>query len=102
MILANIPMYWKRYQADQSAGKQYFKLLPGLKDALLTRNETHNWDDWSSAWFWMVMYFSFAVWSSTQGHFDDPWAAGEQNIKSHSRSSTCHLQRLRCKLIILT
>ena len=38
--------------------------MDGMKDALNTRNITHDWSSWSDDWSWMSLYFSIAVWSA--------------------------------------
>jgi hypothetical protein len=40
------PMYWKRYEADQKAGKQYLPFWEGLVDAWKTRHKSHLLADW--------------------------------------------------------
>jgi hypothetical protein len=62
-FFVDVPMYMKRYHADQAAGKVYLHFLPGLKDAAATRHQTHLLKDWSQDMFWMTVYFSFACWS---------------------------------------
>lgn len=60
----DVPMYLRRYEADQAAHKQYFPFLQGIEDSAVTRNMTHNTADWSEDMGWMFGYFSVAAWSS--------------------------------------
>lgn len=64
MLLANIPMYYQRWQNDQAHHKKYLPIIAGLKDAAVHRIPTSEWSAWRDDWFWMSFYFSFAVWSS--------------------------------------
>lgn len=56
-VLVDAPMYWKRYQADQAAGKQYLPFVAGLWDALVHRIPTQQLADWQADMSWMVGYF---------------------------------------------
>ena len=64
MFLVDVPMYWSRWLADQSAGKSYFTIVQGVLDASHRRVVTYSLDHWRSEMLWMGLYFSIAVWIS--------------------------------------
>jgi hypothetical protein len=54
----DVPMYLRRYAADQAAGKTYFPFWEGLVDAASRRIPTHALADWHADMLWMVGYFA--------------------------------------------
>lgn len=64
MLLVDVPMYWQRWQADETAGHLYRGLLDGLLDAIQRCNVSGLWQHWHSEVPWMSLYFSVAVWLS--------------------------------------
>lgn len=64
MFMFDVPTYWQRWVADQTAGKHYMSIAQGLADAAHHRVVSHHWEDWKSEVVWMSLYFSVAVWLS--------------------------------------
>lgn len=64
MFLVDVPMYWSRWLADESAGRVYLGLMEGLADISGRWSVSHAWGDWQSEVVWMTLYFSVAVWLS--------------------------------------
>lgn len=64
MFLADVPMYWSRWLADEASGRTYMSVLQGLVDATQRRVVSHQWQDWANEVVWMSLYFSVAVWLS--------------------------------------
>lgn len=64
MFFVDVPMYWARWLADESAGRTYLALSDGLLDVSARWVVSHRWDDWKSEVTWMSLYFSVAVWLS--------------------------------------
>jgi hypothetical protein len=64
MFLVDVPMYWSRWIADQSLGRQYLSLAQGVLDISGRCVVSHRWEDWQSEVTWMTLYFSVAVWIS--------------------------------------
>jgi len=62
--LVDIPMYWARWSAAESAGKVYLSLREGWLSASGPHVVTYAWDIWRSEMAWMGVYFSVAVWIS--------------------------------------
>ena len=58
----DVPMYLKRYHADQANNTQYMKFWPGIADASTRRVVTHRLADWSGDMAWMTMYFLAGAW----------------------------------------
>lgn len=59
----DVPMYLRRYEADEKAGKTYLPFVPGLRDAWSRRVVTKAYEDWHADMFWMTAYFTLAAWS---------------------------------------
>jgi hypothetical protein len=57
-------MYWHRWRADERAGRRYFSLRDGWRDARSRRIITRRWSDWREEVPWMSLYFSGGVWLS--------------------------------------
>lgn len=53
----DVPMYLRRYRADQAASKQYFAFWDGLRDAATRRVPTRRLEDWRDDMLWMALYF---------------------------------------------
>lgn len=64
MFLVDVPMYFARWLADESAGRQYMTIAQGALDAMERRTVSHRWEDWKDEVVWMSLYFSAAVWLS--------------------------------------
>jgi hypothetical protein len=64
MFRVDVPMYWARWIADQSAGRLYLSLAQGLADVSQRWVVSHRWRDWQHEVIWMTLYFSVAVWMS--------------------------------------
>lgn len=64
MGTVDVPMYWRRWQADQTAGKVYLSLEEGRRDAQRRWVPTRRWEDWRQEIPWMSLYFSAGVWIS--------------------------------------
>ena len=83
-ILVDSKMYMERYKQDQLHNKTYFKFVPGLIDAAITRHETHKTEDWSSDMTWMLVYFSVAAWSGIM-MMSPPWIRSSSISKTRSQ-----------------
>lgn len=64
MFLVDVPMYWSRWIADETSGRQYLSMAQGLLDVSRPAVVSHQWDDWKTEVTWMSLYFSAAVWIS--------------------------------------
>jgi hypothetical protein len=64
MCTVDVPMYFSRWRADQRAGKSYFSVRDGWRDASSRWIVTRQWDDWREEVAWMSLYFSGGVWFS--------------------------------------
>jgi hypothetical protein len=64
MTTVDLPMYFTRWQADQSAHRVYFTLAEGLRDVSRHWVWTRSFEDWKTEMPWMGLYFSAAVWLS--------------------------------------
>jgi hypothetical protein len=64
MCTVDVPMYWRRWVRDESAGKTYLSLAEGWRDSWGRRVVTRRWEDWREEMPWMSLYFSAAVWIS--------------------------------------
>lgn len=51
----DVPLYMKRYHADQAAGKTYFPFWAGVEDAATRKTVTHRLQDWEQDLGWMTM-----------------------------------------------
>ena len=74
----------ERYKQDQLHNKTYFKFVPGLIDAAITRHETHKTEDWSHDMTWMLVYFSVAAWSGIM-MMSPPWIRSSSVSKTRGR-----------------
>ena len=64
MFAVDVPMYWSRWIADETAGRHYMSIAQGVTDVITRRVVSHHWQDWKSEIAWMSLYFSVAVWFS--------------------------------------
>ncbi len=64
MFLVDVPMYWRRWLADEARGRHYLSLSQGAHDVAARWLVSHRWIDWKSEVLWMSLYFSVAVWLS--------------------------------------
>ncbi len=64
MGLVDVPMYFQRWQADLTNGKELLGVLAGLHDAATRWVVTHDVTRWDGEITWMTLYFSLAVWGS--------------------------------------
>ena len=64
MFLVDVPMYWARWLADESSGRNYLSITQGLLDVSERWVVSHRWQDWQHEIAWMSLYFSVAVWLS--------------------------------------
>jgi hypothetical protein len=60
----DVPMYFERWQADLSSGKELLGIAAGLHDVSTRWAVTHDFAQWKDEIVWMSLYFSAAVWSS--------------------------------------
>jgi hypothetical protein len=64
LCIVDVPMYFSRWRADQTAGRQYLSFGEGFHDATTRYYPTRNWEDWRWEVTWMSLYFSVGVWAS--------------------------------------
>ncbi|MGA7489166.1 MAG: hypothetical protein WBW74_19760 [Xanthobacteraceae bacterium] len=64
LVIVDVPMYFDRWQADLTSGKQLLGLIGGLYDVSTRWAVTHDLAQWKDEIAWMSLYFSAAVWSS--------------------------------------
>lgn len=64
MFLVDVPMYWARWLADESSGRNYLSLGQGLLDTSSRWVVSQQWQVWKTEVLWMSLYFSVAVWLS--------------------------------------
>ena len=64
MFTVDVPMYFSRWQADATSGREYLGFIAGLHDASTRWVVTHDIADWRDEIAWMSLYFSAAVWTS--------------------------------------
>jgi hypothetical protein len=60
----DVPMYWSRWLADQTIGRQYLSIAQGAVDVCRRRVVSYRWEDWKNEVLWMSLYFTLGVWSS--------------------------------------
>jgi hypothetical protein len=71
IFVADVPMYWSRWKADQAQGRQYLSLARGVADVSRRSVVSKRWEDWRSEVTWMTLYFSVGVWVSISLVFAD-------------------------------
>jgi len=64
LAVIDVPMYFERWQADLSSGKELLGVVAGLHDVSTRWAVTHDFAQWKDEIAWMSLYFSAAVWSS--------------------------------------
>lgn len=64
MLLVDIPMYYRRFVADELRGAHYFTFLEGVEDAKTCKIVTQEFTTWKEDMSWITLYFSVAVWAS--------------------------------------
>jgi hypothetical protein len=64
IFIFDVPMYWRRWRADQADGRRYLTLSQGLRDVQRRWTVSYRWADWKDEVLWMSLYFTFGVWSS--------------------------------------
>jgi hypothetical protein len=60
----DVPMYWSRWRADQTHGRQYLSIAQGMLDVCRRWVVSYRWEDWKTEMLWMSLYFTLGVWSS--------------------------------------
>jgi hypothetical protein len=60
----DVPMYWSRWRADQTDGRQYLSIAQGMLDVRRRWVVSYRWEDWKTEVPWMSLYFTLGVWSS--------------------------------------
>jgi hypothetical protein len=64
LFIIDVPMYFDRWRADVTSGKELFGALAGLYDVSTRWAVTRDFAQWKDEIAWMSLYFSAAVWSS--------------------------------------
>ncbi len=64
MCSVDVPMYRRRWRADEARGKQYLSVADGWRDASHRWVVTRAWSDWRDEMPWMSLYFTAGVWIS--------------------------------------
>lgn len=64
IFAVDVPMYWRRWRADEARGRQYLRAAQGLADMSRRSVVSMRWEDWRSEVSWMTLYFSVGVWVS--------------------------------------
>ncbi len=88
MSLSDVPMYFRRWRADEARGRAYLSLVDGIRDAATRVVLTRRWDLWHDEIAWMTLYFSAGVWVSlwlVRGSPDPAAALSRSQQKRHSK-----------------
>jgi len=64
MSTVDVPMYLRRWRADEQSKRPYLSFVEGVRDAGLHRVVTRDWEPWREEVPWMSLYFSTGVWVS--------------------------------------
>jgi hypothetical protein len=64
LVFVDVPMYFGRWQADLTSGKELLGIFGGLHAVSTRWAVTHDFAQWKDEIAWMSLYFSAAVWSS--------------------------------------
>jgi hypothetical protein len=64
MSTVDVPMYIRRWRADEQSKRPYLSFVDGVRDAGLHRVVTREWEPWREEVPWMSLYFSTGVWVS--------------------------------------
>ncbi len=88
MAVTDVPMYFRRWRADEVSGRTYLSLADGVRDASFRVVVTRRWDLWHDEVAWMTLYFSSGVWISVwlvRGSPTAVAAMSREQQKSHSK-----------------
>ncbi|HXJ20007.1 MAG TPA: hypothetical protein VMT03_07215 [Polyangia bacterium] len=88
MSVSDVPMYFRRWRADQARARQYLSLPQGIRDASSRTVLTRQWDLWHDEIAWMSLYFSAGVWVSlwlVRSSPEPVSALSRNEQKSHSK-----------------
>jgi hypothetical protein len=88
MSLSDVPMYLRRWDADQARSHHYLSLAEGIRDSAGRTILTRRWELWHDEIAWMSLYFSAGVWVSLWlvRSSPEPVSAMSRNEqKSHSK-----------------
>ena len=85
MFGVDVPMYWSRWVADESAGRAYLTLAQGLADTSQRWQVSSRWEHWQSEVLWMTAYFSAAVWLSLALVVAPRWVPASPGHAAHAR-----------------
>ncbi|HVV52080.1 MAG TPA: hypothetical protein VHO06_20600 [Polyangia bacterium] len=64
MSMVDVPMYLRRWRADEASGRSYLSFVDGVRDVGSRRVVTRAWEPWHEEIPWMSLYFSTGVWVS--------------------------------------
>ena len=64
IFIVDVPMYWRRWKADEALGRRYLSFAQGFTDMSRRSVVSMRWEDWRSEVTWMTLYFSLGVWVS--------------------------------------
>lgn len=70
IFIADVPMYWRRWKADEAQGRKYFSLVQGVVDMSRRSQVSFVWEQWRSEVVWMTLYFTVGVWVSLSMVFE--------------------------------
>lgn len=88
MAVSDVPMYFRRWLADEASGRTYLSLAEGVRDASFRVVVTRLWEPWHEEVAWMTLYFSSGVWISiwlVRGSPAAVAAMSREQQKSHSK-----------------
>jgi hypothetical protein len=84
MVTVDVPMYFSRWRADETAHRIYFTLAQGFQDVAGRWIPTGIWEHWRHEIPWMTLYFSVTVWISIA--LMRPRKSGNREIPQNSFS----------------
>lgn len=64
IFIVDVPMYWRRWKADEALGRRYLGLAQGVADVSRRSVVSIRWEVWRSEMTWMTLYFTLGVWVS--------------------------------------
>jgi hypothetical protein len=85
MATVDVPMYLRRYLADERAGRAYLGAADGLRNLATRWTVTFSWSEWREELAWMGLYFSAAVWVSLAMARAQRWPARPLSEELRSR-----------------
>jgi hypothetical protein len=88
MAVSDVPMYFRRWRADEARGRTYLSLADGVRDASFRVLVTRRWEPWHEEVAWMTLYFSSGVWISiwlVRGSPTAVTALSRNQQESHSK-----------------